>query len=40
MTIDQAVTDGKVKITGDSKKFGEFISLLDRFEFWFNIVTP
>ncbi|MEN8129802.1 MAG: alkyl sulfatase dimerization domain-containing protein [Pseudomonadota bacterium] len=40
ITIDQAITDGKVKIDGDANKFGEFLSMLDSFEFWFNIVTP
>ena len=39
-TIDQAITEGEAKIEGDSKKFGEFLSLLDKFEFWFNIATP
>ncbi|MBW2231868.1 MAG: MBL fold metallo-hydrolase [Deltaproteobacteria bacterium] len=39
-SFDQAVADGKAKITGNSAKFDEFLSLLDRFEFWFNIVTP
>jgi len=40
ITIDQAITDGKVKIDGDAAKFGEFLSMLDSFEFWFDIVTP
>ncbi len=39
-SFDQAVADGKAKITGNSAKFDEFVTLLDRFEFWFNIVTP
>jgi alkyl sulfatase BDS1-like metallo-beta-lactamase superfamily hydrolase len=39
-SIDQAITEGQVMIDGDSAKFGEFIALLDTFEFWFNIVTP
>jgi len=39
-TIDQAITDGKAKIDGNADKFKEFLSLLDTFEFWFNIVTP
>ncbi|MBW2242024.1 MAG: MBL fold metallo-hydrolase [Deltaproteobacteria bacterium] len=39
-TFDQAVSDGKAKVEGNSAKFGEFLALLDRFEFWFNIVTP
>ena len=39
-TLDKAVADGKVKVTGDSAKLGELTSMLDNFEFWFNIVTP
>ena len=39
-TIDKAITDGKAKIDGDAAKFKEFLSFLDTFEFWFNIVTP
>ena len=39
-TLDQAVADGKVKVTGDSAKLGELTAMLDTFEFWFNIVTP
>lgn len=39
-TLDKAVSDGKVKVTGDSAKLGELVSMLDTFEFWFNIVTP
>lgn len=39
-TLNQAITDGKVKIDGDAKQFGDFVAMLDRFEFWYNIVTP
>ena len=39
-TLDKAVADGKVKVTGDSAKLGQLVSMLDTFEFWFNIVTP
>lgn len=38
--LDAAVTDGKVKITGDADKLTQLVSMLDNFEFWFNIVTP
>ncbi|MBP8950034.1 MAG: hypothetical protein KBG73_14425 [Candidatus Promineofilum sp.] len=31
---------GEATIEGDPAKFVEFLSLLDTFEFWFNIVTP
>ena len=40
ITIDQAITDGKVKLDGNAAQFGEFLAMLDTFEFWFNIVTP
>jgi alkyl sulfatase BDS1-like metallo-beta-lactamase superfamily hydrolase len=39
-TLDKAVAEGKVKVTGDSAKLGQLTSMLDTFEFWFNIVTP
>lgn len=39
-TLDKAIEDGKVKVTGDSAKLGQVMSMLDNFEFWFNIVTP
>lgn len=38
--LDKAVSDGKVKITGDADKLTQLVSMLDNFEFWFNIVTP
>ena len=39
-TLDKAVADGSVKVTGDSAKLAQLVSMLDTFEFWFNIVTP
>jgi alkyl sulfatase BDS1-like metallo-beta-lactamase superfamily hydrolase len=30
----------KPSIDGNPEKLVEFLSLLDTFEFWFNIVTP
>lgn len=39
-TFDQAIKDGKVKLSGDKKVFSGFLSMLDNFDFWFNIVTP
>ena len=38
--VKAAVADGTVVIDGDASKMAEFVSLLDTFEFWFNIVTP
>ncbi|MDW9393082.1 alkyl sulfatase dimerization domain-containing protein [Sinorhizobium meliloti] len=39
-TLEKAVADGSVKVTGDNAKLGQLVSMLDNFEFWFNIVTP
>jgi alkyl sulfatase BDS1-like metallo-beta-lactamase superfamily hydrolase len=39
-TLDQATSSGEVKVTGDAAKLTELVSYLDKFEFWFNIVTP
>lgn len=39
-TIADAVDDGKVEVSGDTKLFRDFTGNLDTFEFWFNIVTP
>ena len=38
--MQKLVMAGNVKIDGDSQKLGEFVSWLDNFDFWFNIVTP
>ena len=40
MTLEQAITKGDLKIEGKREAFSEFMSLLDTFPFWFNIVTP
>jgi alkyl sulfatase BDS1-like metallo-beta-lactamase superfamily hydrolase len=39
-TKEKQVVSGKAKITGDTQKLGEFVTWLDNFDFWFNIVTP
>jgi alkyl sulfatase BDS1-like metallo-beta-lactamase superfamily hydrolase len=39
-TLDQLLADGGVAISGDSEPFTALLSLLDRFDFWFEIVTP
>lgn len=39
-TMQQAKDNGDVKITGDANKLTELLSYMDKFEFWFNIVTP
>jgi alkyl sulfatase BDS1-like metallo-beta-lactamase superfamily hydrolase len=37
---EQAIASGDMKLTGKREAFTEFVGLLDRFPFWFNIVTP
>ena len=39
-TLKQAQERGDVKITGNGEKLNELLSYMDKFEFWFNIVTP
>jgi len=39
-TMEAQATAGKVVFEGRKAAFGEFMSLLDTFPFWFNIVTP
>lgn len=39
-TLDTALADGSVKIDGDKDQFKAFFALLDKFNMWFNIVTP
>jgi alkyl sulfatase BDS1-like metallo-beta-lactamase superfamily hydrolase len=39
-TMEKAIASGAVTIDGDKAKLDELLSLLDTFEFWFNIVTP
>jgi len=40
VTADAAVAQGDVTIDGDADALGRFVSLLDTFDFWFEIVTP
>lgn len=39
-TISDAIDAQQVTVAGDQARLTEFLSLLDTFEFWFNIVTP
>ena len=39
-TLKQAEESGAVKVTGDSTKLDSMLGYMDKFEFWFNIVTP
>lgn len=38
--LAETVGSGAAKLTGDKAKLDEFIGYLDKFDFWFNIVTP
>jgi alkyl sulfatase BDS1-like metallo-beta-lactamase superfamily hydrolase len=35
LKVEQGVTNGTIKLAGDSKKFEEFVSLLDTFDPWY-----
>ena len=39
-TLDAAIAEKKISIAGDSAAFADFLALLDRFDFWFEIVLP
>ena len=39
-TADEALADGSAKVEGDASGLIQLIGLLDRFDFWFGIVTP
>ncbi|MEZ6964474.1 alkyl/aryl-sulfatase [Aeromonas sp. S9(2024)] len=39
-TLEQKIASGEIKVQGDQQTFSDFVSLLDKFNFWFNIVTP
>lgn len=39
-TLKQAQDKGEVQITGNAQKVDELLSSLDKFDFWFNMVTP
>ena len=39
-TLKQAEAQGEVRITGNHAKLDELLSYMDKFEFWFNMVTP
>ncbi len=38
--LDDAISSGSVKVSGDRTKLDNVVSYLDNFDFWFNIVTP
>ncbi len=39
-TMKDKVGSGAVKVTGDEKQLDALLSLLDTFDFWWNLVTP
>ena len=39
-TLAELVQDGSIEINGDIKALQSFFSMLDNFEFWFEIVKP
>lgn len=39
-TLKQAQDKGEVQITGNAQKVDELLGSLDKFNFWFNMVTP
>jgi alkyl sulfatase BDS1-like metallo-beta-lactamase superfamily hydrolase len=39
-SLDKEISSGNVKVQGQKEALSQFLALLDKFEFWFNIVTP
>ncbi len=39
-TLDKEIGSGKVTVRGNKESLSELMALLDKFDFWFNIVTP
>jgi alkyl sulfatase BDS1-like metallo-beta-lactamase superfamily hydrolase len=40
LKVEQGITDGKIKLDGEPKKFEEFVGLLDTFDPWYQVVMP
>ncbi|ELS3714339.1 MBL fold metallo-hydrolase [Vibrio fluvialis] len=40
VTLENAIANGDIQLKGDKEVFKDFVGMLDRFNFWFNIVTP
>jgi alkyl sulfatase BDS1-like metallo-beta-lactamase superfamily hydrolase len=40
ITPEQAITSGDMKVEGRREAFADFVGMLDKFPFWFNVVTP
>jgi alkyl sulfatase BDS1-like metallo-beta-lactamase superfamily hydrolase len=39
-SIDKEIENGELKVQGKKEALYELISLLDTFEFWFNVASP
>ncbi len=39
-SVEQAITSGDLKVDGNRQAFSDTLAMLDKFPFWFNIVTP
>ena len=39
-SLDKEISSGNVKVKGQKEALSQFLALLDKFKFWFNIVTP
>ncbi|MBL0709453.1 MAG: MBL fold metallo-hydrolase [Colwellia sp.] len=39
-TFDELIKSGAIKVDGDKKAFNKFLTKIDTFDFWFNIVEP
>lgn len=40
LSLEQAIASGKLELAGRTAAFGELLGLMDKFNFWFNVVTP
>ncbi len=38
--LEAKIASGDIKVEGQKEKLGELLALLDKFDPWFNIVTP
>jgi alkyl sulfatase BDS1-like metallo-beta-lactamase superfamily hydrolase len=39
-TLNKEIDSGKVTVRGNKESLSELVAMLDKFDFWFNIVTP
>ena len=40
LKVEQGISNGKIKLDGDAKKFEDFVALLDKFDPWYQVVMP